>query len=161
MPIQLFPFRYRERLTGRWVRARYRATREEIATRYAEWENHRASGNPQPRNCWRVLSTVSTDIACRARPRVESAAGHGTGRRRDRGVSCVRVLAAVCDLVRAIAAICLCGRGRNQCCFVNCRRPARGRYISARIAIPTADQTAPHAAMPAISTQSCSVSCRI
>ena len=39
VPIELYPFRYRDRLTGRWVRARYKATREEIAaTGYAEWE---------------------------------------------------------------------------------------------------------------------------
>ena len=39
MPIELFPFRYRNRLTGRWVRARYKATREEIAAAgYVEWE---------------------------------------------------------------------------------------------------------------------------
>ena len=37
-PIELFPFRFRDRVTGKWVRARYVATREEIAARYAEWE---------------------------------------------------------------------------------------------------------------------------
>ena len=36
--MELFPFRYRARLTGRWVRARYKATREEIAARYDESE---------------------------------------------------------------------------------------------------------------------------
>jgi hypothetical protein len=36
--IELYPFRYRGRLAGRWVRARYKATREKIAARYAEWE---------------------------------------------------------------------------------------------------------------------------
>jgi len=36
--IELFPFRYRDPRTGRWTRARYVATREEIAKRYAEWE---------------------------------------------------------------------------------------------------------------------------
>jgi hypothetical protein len=34
----LYPFRYRSELTGRWVRARYKATREEIAERFAEGE---------------------------------------------------------------------------------------------------------------------------
>ena len=33
-----YPFRFRDPLTGRWVRARYRATREEIAARYTEAE---------------------------------------------------------------------------------------------------------------------------
>jgi hypothetical protein len=36
--IALYPFRYRDPLTGRWVSARYKATREEIASRYAQWE---------------------------------------------------------------------------------------------------------------------------
>jgi hypothetical protein len=36
--IELFPFRYRDPRTGKWVRARYMATREEIAARYAELE---------------------------------------------------------------------------------------------------------------------------
>jgi hypothetical protein len=38
MTLELFPFRYREPLTGRWVKARYKATREDIAARHAEWE---------------------------------------------------------------------------------------------------------------------------
>ena len=37
-PIALHPFRYRDPRTGKWVRARYRGTRDEIAARYAEWE---------------------------------------------------------------------------------------------------------------------------
>jgi hypothetical protein len=36
--IELFPFRYRDARTGKWVKARYMATRDEIAARYAEWE---------------------------------------------------------------------------------------------------------------------------
>ena len=35
--LELFSFRYRDRLTGKWIRARYVATREDIAARYAEW----------------------------------------------------------------------------------------------------------------------------
>jgi hypothetical protein len=38
MRLELFPFRYREPLTGKWVRARYRAERQEITRRYTEWE---------------------------------------------------------------------------------------------------------------------------
>ena len=37
-PIELFPFRYRDPLSGKWKRARYVATREEIAARHTEWE---------------------------------------------------------------------------------------------------------------------------
>ena len=36
--IELFAFRYREPRMGKWTRARYRAERQEIAARYAEWE---------------------------------------------------------------------------------------------------------------------------
>ena len=36
--LELFPFRYRDRLTGKWIRARYVAERHEIAARYAEAE---------------------------------------------------------------------------------------------------------------------------
>ncbi len=38
MTISLFPFRYRDPLTGRWIKARYKAAPEEIAARHAEWE---------------------------------------------------------------------------------------------------------------------------
>jgi hypothetical protein len=34
----LFPFRFRDTLTGKWVPAPYKAERDVIATRYAEWE---------------------------------------------------------------------------------------------------------------------------
>ena len=36
--LELFPFRYRDPVTGKWVRARYRAERCEIALRHAEYE---------------------------------------------------------------------------------------------------------------------------
>jgi len=35
---EVFPFRYRDARTGKWVRSRYMATRDEIAVWYAEWE---------------------------------------------------------------------------------------------------------------------------
>ena len=35
---EVFPFRYRDARTGKWTKARYMATCEEIAARYAEWE---------------------------------------------------------------------------------------------------------------------------
>ena len=37
-PRELFPFRYRNPLTGKWVKARYRAEQHEIAQRFAEFE---------------------------------------------------------------------------------------------------------------------------
>ena len=36
--LELFRFRYRETLSGKWKLARYRAERHEIAARFAEWE---------------------------------------------------------------------------------------------------------------------------
>jgi len=45
--LELFPFRYRGRVTGRWVKARYVAERHEIAARYSEWE---IIGPPEIRN---------------------------------------------------------------------------------------------------------------
>ena len=36
--LELFAFRYRDPRTGKWIRARYRAERQEIAARYDEWE---------------------------------------------------------------------------------------------------------------------------
>ena len=36
--MELYPFRYRDPLTGKWVKARYVAERHEIAARYQEWE---------------------------------------------------------------------------------------------------------------------------
>jgi len=36
--LELFPFRFRDPRTGKWVRVRYVAERHEIAARYAEWK---------------------------------------------------------------------------------------------------------------------------
>jgi hypothetical protein len=36
--IVVYSFRYRDARTKRWVKARYKATADEIAARYAEWE---------------------------------------------------------------------------------------------------------------------------
>ena len=38
MAPDLYPFRYRDPVTGRWVRARYRAAVQDIRARYATWE---------------------------------------------------------------------------------------------------------------------------
>jgi len=45
--VELYPFRFRDPVTGRWVRARYRAEREEIERRYAE---HEIIGPPEVRD---------------------------------------------------------------------------------------------------------------
>ena len=39
MPVlELYPFRYRDERTGKWIRARYLAERHELEQRYREWE---------------------------------------------------------------------------------------------------------------------------
>jgi len=38
MRLELFRFRYRDAVTGKWMRARYVATREEIAQRFTDFE---------------------------------------------------------------------------------------------------------------------------
>lgn len=42
----LYPFRYRDPLSGKWVKARYIAERHEIAKRYREWK---VTGEPEVR----------------------------------------------------------------------------------------------------------------
>jgi hypothetical protein len=37
MPLALYSFRYRDPLTGKWIRARYKAEIDVIAERFAEW----------------------------------------------------------------------------------------------------------------------------
>jgi hypothetical protein len=46
MAPDLYPFRYRDPVTGKWVRARYRATVEDIQARYARWEITGPVGRP-------------------------------------------------------------------------------------------------------------------
>lgn len=38
MPPELFPFRFFDTARRRWIRARYKATKETIAARYEQWE---------------------------------------------------------------------------------------------------------------------------
>ena len=45
--LELFPFRYRDPRTRKWIRARYVAELHEIAARYAEWE---IIGSPEIRD---------------------------------------------------------------------------------------------------------------
>ena len=47
--LELFPFRYRDRLTGKWVRARYVAERHEMAARHTEWGIMGGRRDPQRR----------------------------------------------------------------------------------------------------------------
>ena len=45
--LELFPFRFRDPVSRKWVRARYVAERHEIEARYAEWE---ITGPPEIRH---------------------------------------------------------------------------------------------------------------
>ena len=36
--LALYPFRFRDPVSGKWVKARYVAGRDELVARYAEWE---------------------------------------------------------------------------------------------------------------------------
>ena len=44
----LYPLRFRDPVSGKWVRARYVAERDVIAARYAAWE---ITGAPELRSC--------------------------------------------------------------------------------------------------------------
>jgi hypothetical protein len=35
---EIFPFRFFDAIRGRWIQARYKASREDIAARYEKWE---------------------------------------------------------------------------------------------------------------------------
>jgi hypothetical protein len=45
--LQLYPFRFRDPLTGGWVRARYKLQVPEMQRHYAEWE---ITGAPEMRH---------------------------------------------------------------------------------------------------------------
>jgi hypothetical protein len=45
-PPLLYPFRFVDPVTGRWVRARYRASLDDLAVRYERWE---IIGEPEAR----------------------------------------------------------------------------------------------------------------
>jgi len=47
-PPLLYPFRFRDPLTGKWVRAQYKASRSDLEKRYAEWE---ITGPGEMRQC--------------------------------------------------------------------------------------------------------------
>jgi hypothetical protein len=51
-PVVLYPFRYRDPLTGGWVRARYLADLNEIAARYDRWEIVGAPETRWPTQGW-------------------------------------------------------------------------------------------------------------
>ena len=48
--LQLFPFRYRDRVTGKWAKARYVAEPQEIAARYERVGGHRAASDSRRRS---------------------------------------------------------------------------------------------------------------
>lgn len=50
----LYPFRFRDPVSGKWVRARYVAERHEIEARYAAWE---ITGEPELRRTSAAMFT--------------------------------------------------------------------------------------------------------
>jgi hypothetical protein len=58
--IELFAFEFRDPMRRRWTRARYRATREEIAARYAEF---RIIGEPELREITDPAALVAGQLA--------------------------------------------------------------------------------------------------
>jgi hypothetical protein len=59
--IELFPFRYKDPIRGRWIRARYLAERHELVERYAEFE---IVGAPERRTVWDdPLALSASDVA--------------------------------------------------------------------------------------------------
>ena len=58
MAIELYPFRYRDLVTGKWVRARYKAELHQITARYAEWK---IDGPPEIRTPIEGYFAPSTD----------------------------------------------------------------------------------------------------
>ena len=61
------PLRYRDPLTGKWVRARYVAELAVIAARYREWEitglNRAAVGAPQRWSCRPVFASRQQTVS--------------------------------------------------------------------------------------------------
>ena len=89
--LELFPFRYRDPRTGKWVRARYVAELHEIAARYAEWEIIRPAEirdvdpearyfDPQRREAFSGIDNLGPvlEIAGRKRTRRVTVAGVAT-----------------------------------------------------------------------------------
>ena len=65
--LELYPFKFRDRITGRWVRARHKLPVPELQRRYAEWE---IIGPPEnPARYGRVLRAVQPVQAANAGPR--------------------------------------------------------------------------------------------
>lgn len=50
MALKLYPFRFRDPVTGKWVRARYKAERDVIAERYPPGD-YEITGPPEEREC--------------------------------------------------------------------------------------------------------------
>jgi hypothetical protein len=78
--LRLFPFKYREPLSGTWIKARYKATLEDIASRYSEWM---IAGEPEIRRPSRayftphrkhvhLMTTPRQDSSVETRPALDS-----------------------------------------------------------------------------------------
>src|SRR5262245_60329088 len=71
--LMLFPFRFRDLTTGRWVKARYVAERHVIAQRYREWEiigppEIRKIGRLEHFNPWRCRPMIEGERSAETDP---------------------------------------------------------------------------------------------
>jgi hypothetical protein len=64
MPIlQLYPFRFRDPLTGKWVRAHHKMQVPELQRHYSDWE---ITGAPQVRHATTASAQPFNDFATRS-----------------------------------------------------------------------------------------------
>jgi len=136
----LYRFRYRDPLTGRWVRARYMATVEDISQRYATWELTGRAEVRRPIDGWfsphgklvthaelRRLEEPPLTI----NPHLDRAAGNGP----DGMHACPRLPAAVRHLLRSPETVRRnegCGAAASGSVRSAARNAAIGRRWSGR-----------------------------
>jgi hypothetical protein len=70
--LELYPFRFRDPLTGKWVRARHKLQVPELQRHYSEWEvtgapeiRHVAPASVEPFSPFGVLTRVPCGVAPR------------------------------------------------------------------------------------------------
>ena len=102
-PVEHYPFRFRDPRTGKWVRARYVATRSELESRYREWE---ILGPPdirgdEPAQMFQPNLREIAETPLELQPSSRDAAAN----RRDRADPATSFFPAVCHLSGAPAAM--------------------------------------------------------
>jgi hypothetical protein len=62
-PLELFPFRFRDPASGKWLRARYVATRADVSSRYREIRGDEPAKMFTPHRPMVGVADVSADVA--------------------------------------------------------------------------------------------------